>query len=244
MCYRGPVPIRRSAEFWLQFVAKVRNWPVYAFNRLIPVEYHLRQGGIRLCIRPQDRCAFNDVFITGQYNVAVPWKSFQRLIDIGANVGAFTAFASTMSPQARFESIEPEESNFAQLQRNIALNGIRAVCRQAVVSASSGKRQLFLHERAGQHSLFATGKSVSVDSIQLAELLGEPCDLLKMDCEGAEYEIVYSLPVHLWKNVRYIVLEYHYPNSTDSPVNLRRYFENLGYRVTIPGRRILLAERA
>jgi FkbM family methyltransferase len=236
--------LKREFDFFVRFASLVKNWPLYVVNRVWPIQYRMRERDARIWVRPEDRCAFNDVFIAGQYNASIPWEGFKRIIDIGANVGAFTVFASLKSPGATILAIEPEPLNFALLRKNISLNNISAICRQAVVSASGGRRRLFLSHLPGQHALFGTGDSMEVDSIPLAELLETDCDLLKLDFEGSEYEIVYSLPQELWNRIRYILLEYHYPTPTDSPVILREYLEKMGYTVTTIGRRILLAQRA
>ena len=39
----------------------------------------------------------------------------------------------------------------------------------------------------------------------------ECCDLLKMDCEGAEYEIILSASMETLKKISQIIMEYHAP---------------------------------
>jgi hypothetical protein len=50
--------------------------------------------------------------------------------------------------------------------------------------------------------------STSLDAI-FAEREIEQCDLLKMDCEGAEYEILFAASDDTLRRIRRIVLEYH-----------------------------------
>ena len=37
----------------------------------------------------------------------------------------------------------------------------------------------------------------------------EACDFLKLDCEGAEYEIIGHLPVEIARSIRRVAMEYH-----------------------------------
>jgi hypothetical protein len=52
-----------------------------------------------------------------------------------------------------------------------------------------------------------------VTSITLKDLFDkqgiERCNLLKLDCEGSEYEILYTLPSAYYSRIDTIVMEYH-----------------------------------
>jgi FkbM family methyltransferase len=57
-----------------------------------------------------------------------------------------------------------------------------------------------------------------------------PFDLVKMDCEGVEYELVYASSPSSWDSVMRIVMEYH-PVTGQSWEQLRAWFEDRGFRV-------------
>ena len=61
----------------------------------------------------------------------------------------------------------------------------------------------------------------------------ERVDLLKMDCEGAEYEILYSTPSSHLQRISEIRMEYHNLDSGDRHVEgLKRFFAQSGFAVT------------
>ena len=58
-------------------------------------------------------------------------------------------------------------------------------------------------------------------------------DLLKLDCEGSEYPIIYESPRELWRGVRAIFLEVHdLPGEGRNVTALIAYLEDVGYRCT------------
>jgi hypothetical protein len=58
----------------------------------------------------------------------------------------------------------------------------------------------------------------------------QKCDLLKIDCEGLEYEILESLESELYAKIQRIVLEYH--NGCPRRIEkLRRKLESEGFFV-------------
>ncbi|MDQ6949991.1 MAG: FkbM family methyltransferase, partial [Actinomycetota bacterium] len=59
-------------------------------------------------------------------------------------------------------------------------------------------------------------------------------DVIKMDCEGAEFEIVPSLGGDLLGRVRAIIGEYH-PFPGRGPKDLRRELESAGFSCTFDG---------
>jgi hypothetical protein len=43
--------------------------------------------------------------------------------------------------------------------------------------------------------------------------------LIKLDCEGAEYEIIESLPLEYFKKISKMIIEYHFADSKPKFVN-------------------------
>src|SRR5688572_25562845 len=59
------------------------------------------------------------------------------------------------------------------------------------------------------------------------------CDLLKLDCEGAEYRILYSAPRDVLDRIDHIILEYHHFSQEEgaNPSALRTFLEGRGFVV-------------
>ena len=85
----------------------------------------------------------------------------------------------------------------------------------------------------------ASGKAVrhEVPAVTLAQALerldGQDCDLLKIDCEGAEYDILMNADPACWRHIRHIVMEYHDHLTEHTHADLVRFFEGLGQRAQV-----------
>lgn len=109
------------------------------------------------------------------------------VIDIGANIGAFSIPASKKN---RLIAYEPELNNLAYLKANKELSDCNFEIR-AVAVGEPGTTGLISNHNGGavlDKWMEHNGKQ-TVDIIGLDEVLNnEECDFLKMDCEGGEYD--------------------------------------------------------
>ena len=139
------------------------------------------------------------------------------VIDVGANIGAFAVTAARAAPNGRVYAVEPEPDNFALLCGNVRRNGCRNVTPvRAAVADEAGEVALSISAgNAAGHSVQRRhgGRDVVVPAVTLGGLLDEyridRCDFLKLDCEGAEYGILYGLPPAYFPRIRRLALEYH-----------------------------------
>jgi FkbM family methyltransferase len=156
-----------------------------------------------------------EVFAYGEYDLPLEWPRLRTVLDVGAHVGAFAAWSSCHAPQAKVISVEPEPRNFRDLEGNVARNGLsdRVTCMNVAVGSERGVMELRVPSYRESGSMFATsGATVEVKVVSLEELLetaNGTVDLLKLDCEGAEWSIVEELPVEVWRAVDRMVLECH-----------------------------------
>jgi len=143
-------------------------------------------------------------------------------IDLGANEGYFSVLASGIAgPSGKVIAVEPQSRLQSVIQANLNLNQCKNVrLIRAVVSAASGTATLELASEmnTGGSSLFKNTaysvKTESVQSLTLAELLDltgvGACDLMKVDVEGAEYDIFMgSESILLTGRIKNIALEIH-----------------------------------
>ncbi|OHB77598.1 MAG: hypothetical protein A2Z34_00135 [Planctomycetes bacterium RBG_16_59_8] len=135
--------------------------------------------------------------------------------------------------RGRIFSYEPEPSNFRLLDENVRGNGLERVrCFPMAVAGKAGERTM---ERSvnpkttGGGSLFGGGGEPF--AVRCADLPGiirdhalERIDFLKLDCEGAEWEILESLPDDHLRRIRQIAMEIH--NPPEDPIAFRRLREN------------------
>ena len=133
----------------------------------------------------------------------------RTIVDIGAHVGSFTVMAHHYWPVARIVAVEPHPESFDLLVRNtshIPKNCLTLI--NAAVTSKSGRCMLsspVSHSRVSEYAPAVWDKleprqsdfGLQVDSITpedlwniLSDVSIDEVDLLKLDCEGAEYLIV------------------------------------------------------
>jgi hypothetical protein len=77
----------------------------------------------------------------------------------------------------------------------------------------------------------ANGKIKKTAFATALERIGGPVDLLKLDCEGAEWELFECKS--LWKNIRRLALEYHlWANPGMDLLKTLKIIKDLGFRIT------------
>jgi len=143
------------------------------------------------------------------------------IIDIEANAGFFTLFAASQFPGSKIFSYEPIDNNFRQLQHNTDLNkDCHIMCFPKAVAGQSGEISLSF-DPSDSFTTAATifgvftenDTTIQVPCVSLPEIFDEhhleQCDLLKMDCEGSEYSILYNCPPEYLKRIVQMAIEVH-----------------------------------
>ncbi|MSR67569.1 FkbM family methyltransferase [Candidatus Peribacteria bacterium] len=249
----------------LCLIRAVKNWPLYFLDRFGWVHgettYKLRNG-LKLTSRSfaLDRGPLNDVWFDqsyepNAYGIPFDWNQCKTIVDIGANIGVFTLFAAWKAPQSRIIAVEAEPSNAACAKKNVEQNNLenRVTVTPKACGKKNGTLELFLSTRnSGGNSMFEYAKGspkITVPMISLQELFQEQkietCDYLKLDCEGAEYDILYALPESTMSRIRFMAIEYHHFSSerTHQPEALRAFLEQRGFDVIQPKKSFFYALR-
>ncbi len=111
------------------------------------------------------------------------------VLDGGANIGLFSIFANAKFPGINVTCYEPDQDNLVQLHRNLAANKIAAeVVPKALWSKAA---ELFFHPSDSYNGFVNMEPSPYPISCVLPVLPGQ-C-WLKLDIEGAEYEVLPAL---------------------------------------------------
>jgi FkbM family methyltransferase len=154
------------------------------------------------------------VFVREDYGRIEPGST---VIDIGANVGVFSLYAADRHAR-RVYAYEPNSQSFACLQRNITANHLEAVIvpHQLAVAGADGEDVKFPIQSSAFNAIITDDTAPAFEWVKtttLARILRdnsiEQVDVLKLDCEGAEYDIVFQSPDDMWPRIDHIRLEYH-----------------------------------
>lgn len=137
------------------------------------------------------------------------------VVDVGANIGGFALWAERLG--AHVTAYEPEPETFASLVSNAA--GRRVSPRQAALAGQATPTvRLYLSTvRSTRHTLIGreieSGAPlrdfVDVPAMTLGDVVGAGCDLLKLDCEGAEFDALLQCEDDVLRRARRIILEFH-----------------------------------
>jgi len=166
------------------------------------------------------------------------------IIDIGANVGVFSAWAASVSPDVRVVALEPSPRMCTFLRRNLSLNRLHNVT--VVEQACGGKRgevTLYTRGHGGLNSIYCQDNLASrfepmarVPMVTLDDVFDcfglSRCDLLKIDCEGAEYEIILNASDGTLEKIARVAMEYHVGLNEYVPEDLVRRLAAMGFETT------------
>lgn len=133
-------------------------------------------------------------------------KAGDRVLDIGANIGAFSRLA--VEAGCVVCAIEPDPENFTLLEKNSP----HSANIQAAITIDGRSVTLYVNKgtNKGLHSTVPTkGRDeVAVDSLAFSQAIFEfEPDKLKIDCEGAEYEFLHV--VARCHSVKRVAVEYN-----------------------------------
>jgi FkbM family methyltransferase len=190
------------------------------------MKYKIRtfDTGERIKYRIDDLMSYpGDDFIiaeTWEWNVYIKdsWRMPKNslIIDIGAHIGAFSIYCSTKySPNSTY-AYEPFPENYNLMKENIRINNIKNIKTfQYAITNEEGTKSLFLDNKSNAgHSLIKRSRSsINIRTMTLEQIFFlnniSHCDLLKLDCEGSEFEIIKHTSQNTLRKVRYLSLEFH-----------------------------------
>jgi len=204
-----------------------------------PLNLDLKNGGSIRIKEFMSLYIYKEIFVDGCYD-NLPIKSNKPLvIEIGANTGLFVLRAKSIYPDAEIISFEPYPPNYNALLETIEINNIENIKPiNKAVAGESGKLKLYVHPKnIGGHSIFSKNAGdnyVEVETTTIKSILSDynisVCDVLKLDCEGAEYPILRSFTKEIANKVRNIIYEPTYGQYSVEELNL--YLKELGYNIS------------
>jgi len=164
------------------------------------------------------------------------------VIDIGANIGCFALVAAELASKGRVIAFEPNLDNFNLLTRNIELNGFaNVIVERSAVSGTPGTLKLFRGTQSPLHTtipsrLDDSAEAEEVPATTLQQIMDkykvERCGFLKMNCEGAEYAILYNTPPEYLRRIDRITLEYHATEEKERVSReLARFLTQQGFKI-------------
>jgi FkbM family methyltransferase len=172
-----------------------------------------------------------------------------HVIDVGAHVGAFTLNLAKRGPAVQVDCYEPSPQSARYLRRNVEQNqlGDRVRVHESALADKAGSALLDDNSGGSVHNGLVRSEHRLVDgddalgsrgTVQVSTSTfddavrdaGGAVDVVKMDCEGGEYALVYASAPESWASVQRVVMEYH-PVAGESWDELRTWFDGVGLRM-------------
>lgn len=215
---------RRLTPDWPKLLAAYLGFP------LPRLPFSIRCGGSTFEFRElSDIPTFWQIFVVHIY----PVRATDRLIiDVGANVGAFTLYALLHAPAAHVIAIEPAPDSVERLRTLLGDHGLLSRCTimQAALAAEAGTTTI---ELSPSSQLRVTGRGgLMVPTITLDRLVNDyrEVDLLKIDAEGAEFQAFPNTGAAALARIARIEMEYHPCGDRQA---LFHYLQKQGFDLTL-----------
>lgn len=251
--FRSPFHYLRTAiEVVLRMRRPVRSlWHYLRLSR--PGFTYVFRNGLAIATKfPQDVQTIFSIFF---YRIYGRVGSHQTIIDIGSNIGVFALYAAHGSKNTVY-AFEPSPLNLALLKENVRNNSLageiivsnkgiaseRGVLRMAA-DLGANSRVYRRGEEPGAGTETVDVKCVTLEDVFLANDI-RTCDLMKIDCEGSEYDILYATPDHLFDRISEIRMEVDDLDNNRNMEAMQEFLESKGYVITHVRETILFARRA
>jgi len=243
----------RHGKYLVPIMRLVKDWPFLLLDYMGVTNkgrtYRLRSGLKITTVDGISSSTIVIVFMKKDYG-EIPLPN-STVIDIGANIGVYSLYAS-QAQGTKVYAFEPMPKNFTMLQQNIKQNGLekQIFAFPMAVSGKKETRELFLGsspahsflpmKEAPFHAKFENPEpqdSIQVPCISLQDVFDtyhiDTCDVLKLDCEGAEYDILYNISAEYYNRIAQIRMEYHnhLGNKRNTGFALIEFLQRQGFQV-------------
>jgi FkbM family methyltransferase len=218
----------------------------YHFSKIAPygkkITIKLKNGlKFKVRARTMDKAVLKEVWVNnlyGRHNFEI--SENDTVIDIGGHIGFFSIYAACKAKMGKVITFEAFNENYKLLKENIDLNKISNITLEnTAVGKENGTSRLFLSadNNTGGHSLHLkkeSGNFIDIPVMAFDEVLKkyklEKVDYLKLDCEGAEFDILLNASEESLKKIKKIVMECH-DHGNNTSEKMVKFLEKKGFKV-------------
>ena len=173
--------------------------------------------------------ALVDVLLDDCYGLdRLAGANVNRVLDIGGNVGFFALAARNAFPQATIHVYEPSPSVIPFLEHNVGGHDVQVF--PEAVGASDGFVAVDEHPHCVLTSVHVV-ESSSIRQVGLQTAIDRlgGCDLAKIDCEGAEWDLFRNRGA--WPSIKRVSMEYHLHHSGRQLSDVVDALEGFGFEI-------------
>ena len=232
--------------------AKIRNWRPYLWNKFFGFDDHfdfdVKGFGLvsvpKVMLGPFRENFLDEVYFTKVSEIIAKRTNTPVIIDIGANIGYFSLSVFAKFPDAMIFAFEPHPYCFevmSQYREKFSRYNFNIF--NCAVSDTDDLIRLFIPEEEALTTIASVfrikskeTKEIRVQAIRLESFISkqglDKIDLLKLDCEGSEYAILYSLPKELFSKISALSIETHKCSGLNENLDaLKDFIANQGYHL-------------
>jgi FkbM family methyltransferase len=189
--------------------------------------------------------SYTSLYVAGELNAQSEYnfdffdfKPGDIVIDIGGNIGMVSILLAKKFPFLKIYAFEPVRQSYENFLRNIDLNNIpEGVITVENIAVTKDSRDVCMKLNRLNMGASKVSEEVpqngeeTVSSETLMHIIEknkiEKIKLLKIDCEGMEYEILYDMPPRFFSKIEYLRGEFHpllnNANEDNTPQRLKEY---------------------
>ncbi len=205
---------RLSAQINSPYKKAGLNWFKIKYLKHLPYHkpgtFNLKGTKVHFINGPEVLHSLVEIFVEDIYNIEFKTPK-PYILDCGANMGLATIYLKKRYPEAVILAFEPDENNFSLLQKNINQHQWKNIeLRKEAVWKDDCTLKFKCDGTLGSKisDNNESGTEIEVKAIRLKHLLNQPVDFLKMDIEGAEYEVIKDCAENL-HNIKNLFIEFH-----------------------------------
>ena len=169
-------------------------------------------------------------------------KSDDIIIDIGAHIGTFTIPIADKVSDGYVYSIEPCKESFEYLMKNISLNGLKNISAHNIALTNfKGTTKLYYNPKGNWGDTITKkfsdeGEIINTNTLEnfLIENNIKYCDFIKVNCEGAEFEIFLNSSKEVLSKIKLILISYHCDlNKEYNQKKLIKHLIRCGFKTSV-----------
>jgi len=226
------------------------------FNKLVFSLFYLRhQGKLETVITISDGVQFKvrvntsdalmiwEVWKAKVYDdVRIPILEGDVVVDLGAHIGAFAVRVARLAHRGRVYSYEAARKNYLLLEENRKLNGLENMyIENKAISEKRGEMPLYTpanNSILGSLRQDTSSFKEMVQAITFSDIIAkhslEKINFLKIDVEGAEFDILFSCSDENFAKIQRMIIEYHeFDGDKRSHQDLVNLLDTHGFKVVV-----------
>lgn len=187
---------------------------------------------------------FNLLFPPSTFQFFEKIKHDDNVIDVGANLGFYTLMSAKKAINGKVFSIEPDQSNYVALSKNLSLNGFKNIFPYNLAFGNQNKKvtiETFSHDnnngmkRIKEVEFSGDSETPMMTLDEFVEINAiDKVNWMKIDIEGYEYEFLKGALQTIAHFKPYIYIEIcdlHLKHFKSSASALIKLLEEIGYVV-------------